>query len=259
MFGRRRPPGIPAGITAHAQPIIPAWLDAMPGLMLWLRAADAVYDGSNIVQSIADRSGRGNNVLLDTGGPVYSATGFGTNSVPYILHDGTDDSLKIADSADFEFGTGTFAVFVSCRFVSQDGSYRAVIAKGSDSAGSGWRCFRSSGNALHLYRDGASNYTASTLTFLAGTDSVLQWGIDALAGVSMYAKLSTHERAAVTVGAITDTANLVRIGRDNTGTGNYAANMRWSEMFVFKRSAATGFSDAESTTVITNMRAYAGL
>jgi hypothetical protein len=237
-------------ITPHAVVTVPEFAN-ITDKVLWLYADDPtiVKSGTNVLVW-PDHSGLGHDASQATSSlqPTLSATGFGTNSKPYILFDASDDYLAIADHADLEFGSGTFAIFMALRYVSGTGAFKVAIAKGSDTAGSGWRCFRDSTDHPHLYYDAFSNYAASALTLADGTDSAIQWGVDALASVSLYAKTTSRARAAITVGAIPNTSNSVIIGQDNTPS--YHANIRVAEIIIYKRAASLGFSDVETQGVM---------
>lgn len=259
MFYRRPSEGIPAGITAHAQPVIPEALDK-PGLVLWLSADDPnlSLSGSDVI-TIPDRSGLGHDATAAVGqrGTLVTS-GFGSNSKPYILIDGVDDNYAVADTTDLEFGTGTFAIFTALRFVSGSGGFQAYVGKGSDTAGTAWRCFRVSTNNLAQYSSGGTAYASSTLTVADGVDVAIMSGIDALNAKLLYGKGATRERTTVVVVNSPGDANSMRLGHDNTA-GTYFANIRFAELAIFKRSAATAFTDAEVESVLSYYQTKYGI
>jgi concanavalin A-like lectin/glucanase superfamily protein len=81
MFGRRRAPGIPAGITAHAQPVLPEWLDVFSAnLVAWFDPTDAstITLAGSKVSTFANKVPGGSawNATngTDAQRPTYSAT-----------------------------------------------------------------------------------------------------------------------------------------------------------------------------------------
>lgn len=94
MIVRRPTEGIPAGITNHAQPLMPEWLESRSPIV-WLppESLSGTTDGAS-VQTWTDWSGNSNSPTQAVAGkrPIYHATG-GANSKPYVQADGTDDEL----------------------------------------------------------------------------------------------------------------------------------------------------------------------
>lgn len=97
MFHRRPVEGIPAGITAHDQPLMPEWIEALAPV-LWIppeslegTAADAA------VATWPDWSDATNDAVQGTGSlrPLYRLTG-GANGHPNVEFDATDDYLNAA-------------------------------------------------------------------------------------------------------------------------------------------------------------------
>jgi hypothetical protein len=129
------------GVAAPATPV--TILGAK--LRAWWRSDDLTEAGT--VSAVADKSGNGHNMAQGTAGrrPTYNATG-GPNSVPSILHDGTDDALVAATlNLDAPLTTPTFVYLV----------FRQVTWTSADricGAGTG-------ANDMILYQAGASPNT----------------------------------------------------------------------------------------------------
>lgn len=97
MSNRRPQEGIPAGITAHAQPILPEWIEPLgSSLLMWVDDSTLATDISGgVVTTWTDKSGNGNSPTQATGSkkPAGFATG-GPNNRGYIQTDGVDDFLR---------------------------------------------------------------------------------------------------------------------------------------------------------------------
>jgi len=212
------------------------------GLVLHLDvSALESYPGSGT--SWNDLSGNNNNGTL-TNGPTYSSDNQG-----YINFDGTNDYVTIADSSNWDFGTGEFSIEM---WIYLDGAqpqnYSAYIGTfQSKWPASGWSIMNSPGTNIRNY----SNDGTYETTISANTD-LNQWKHIVLTRVGntgyLYINNSSVGTQSWTNAAFNNTGNPLLIG---AGSGDYS-KIRVASVKIYK---GVGFT---STMVTQNYNIQKG-
>lgn len=105
MIQRRPPEGIPAGITAHAQPLMPDWLEALaPSIWFPADHLTGIVDGGSVATYV-DWSGNGRDATQATGAkqPTFKASDFAGK--PTVRGDGSADRMATG-AVDLSTATG---------------------------------------------------------------------------------------------------------------------------------------------------------
>lgn len=167
MLFRRPIEGIPAGITAHAQPTMPDWLETLAPV-LWLRS-DLLVESGGAVSSWTDRSGGAHHAVQATGAKQPAVVENWLNGKRGVRGNGTS-SILLTDNIDLTAATG---FTIACVRADTDTALRVGFSRGS--GGTGFELYPN-GNAaggFQLFYKGAAtaarqvDSTLTTFTFAA--------------------------------------------------------------------------------------------
>lgn len=226
------------------------------GCQLWLRANRGVTLNGATVSAWADQSGNGNNATQGTAAnqPTYGSATFA--GFPALDFDGVSDFLSVASADGLNPGVGSYLLIVAGRWLGGTGAYKVWAGKGSGASADNWRAFRTNTDKLDAFwGSDVQPYPQSAGTIGDGVDTVLAWGVDAVAAEVLYVIGATLQRTAITVSGTGSNALAMRIGSD--AGGGYPSNVRLAELAFYKRAA--GFSDAEITSLASSLAVRYGL
>ena len=89
-------------------------LPVTSGLVMWLQGDKGVTTGGGGVSKWADQSGVGNDLVVTSGNPTFSATGVSGHG--YVGFDGVDDGLGRTGTVQLPTGAGKRSIFMVVRY-----------------------------------------------------------------------------------------------------------------------------------------------
>ena len=145
----------------------------LSGLRLWLDAEKGVTSAANKVSAWADQSGQSNNAAQTMLARQPELTVNTINGHPVIHFDGSDDVLKVLDSASLRFGMDDFTIAVVGSWTNIQQTYGAFMTKQIEGVSpylgySVWANFPqpSESTTFGFQIDAQSDYTRTTTTGL---------------------------------------------------------------------------------------------